>query len=99
MPYDEAIPEDPLELVGISVPATADSMREMAYTFAEEFALMGYDAARLMKMFRGPRYAGAHRAHQVLGDDEVRRIVEECVSAFGGIRVVVRDAAREENGS
>lgn len=87
--------EDPLELVGVSLPGDSDSVREMAYTFAEEFAAMGFGEERLRKLFRTPRYAGAHRAWQVLGDEEVCRIVAESVAVYGGVRFVVRDASEE----
>ena len=94
MPYDEPRADDPMELVGVALPADAEALAEMAYTFAEEYAVLGWGEERLLKLFRTPHYAGAHQAWRALGDDEIRRIVHETVTAFGGVRFVVRDPAR-----
>ncbi len=91
MPYDEADPTDPTMLVGVEAPATEDTSIDMAYAFAEEFALMGHDAAYILGLFRRPFYAGAYDAYRRLGDTTVQHIVEECVNAFGRIRFTVRD--------
>ena len=98
MPYNDPDPTDPSILIGVSLPTDADATTDMAYVFAEEFARMGYDAERLMGLFRNPFYGGAHAAYRRLGDGIVRRIVEECVEAWGSLRVVAQDsgAADEE---
>ncbi len=83
-------PDDPMELVGVSLPADEESIKEMAYTFAEEFAQLGYGEQRLLKIFRSPSYAAAHQAWLALGEDEVQRIVKECVAVFGSVRFVVQ---------
>ena len=80
MPYRDPDPTDPSVLVGVAVPADPEAMREMAWVFAEEFARMGYDAARILAVFRSPFYAGAHHAWRTLGEAEVAAIVEECVT-------------------
>jgi hypothetical protein len=84
--------DDPMMLVGVSVPVDRDSVREMAATFAEEFAALGYGEDRLLNLFREPFYSGAHRAYQVLGEVEIRRIVREARGFWGGHRVTIRDA-------
>ena len=81
MPYGEPDPSDPNLLVGVVVPAEAETMREMVYVFAEEFARMGYDEVRLLRVFRNPFYAGAHQAYRALGEQAVSQIVRECVRA------------------
>ncbi len=86
--------DDPMELVGVALPADEAAVREMAYTFAEEFAQLGYGEERLLKLFRSPSYAAVHQAWLALGDDEVRRIVAECVGVFGSVRFVVRGPRR-----
>lgn len=96
MPYDEPHPEDPHELLGVSVPGDAESMREMAYTFAEEFAALGFDEERLLGIFRLPGYAGAHRAYRALGESEIQGIVRESLELWGRCRVVVRETASED---
>ncbi len=92
MPYDDPGPDDPNLLVGVILPAGEDSVSEMAYAFAEEFAALGFDEERLMTLFRRPFYAGAHRAFEALGEGRIREIVTECVEVWGRFRVVVRDA-------
>ena len=83
MPYGDPDPTDPNVLVGVALPAGVDAVRDMAYVFAEEFARLGFDAARLLRLFRNPFYAGAHRAYLALGEPEVRAIAEECVRVWG----------------
>ena len=90
MPYDEADEHDPLELVAVELPAEAESPREMAYVFAEEFARMGYDAERILALFRNPFYAGANGAHRALGDEATRAIIKECLAVWGRVRLVDR---------
>jgi hypothetical protein len=90
MPYDDPDPADPSVLVGVSLTVSEDATADMAYVFAEEFARMGYDAERLIRLFRNPFYAGAHDAYRRLGDDAVRAIVAECVAVWGGVRFVDR---------
>jgi len=84
--------DDPMMLVGVPVPVDRDSVREMAATFADEFAAMGYGEHRLLTLFREPFYTGAHRAFQVLGEIEIRRIVSEARAFWGGHRVTIQDA-------
>ena len=83
MPYNDADPSDPQVLVGVVLPAGAETAREMAYVFAEEFARLGFDGARILKIFRSPFYAGAHHVYEALGEPEVAAIVEECVGVWG----------------
>jgi hypothetical protein len=83
MPYREPDPSDPNVLIGVGVAADAGSTRDMAWVFAEEFARLGYDARRILGLFRTPFYAGAHRAWRALGETEVAAIVEECVAVWG----------------
>lgn len=98
MPYNDPDPTDPSVLIGVGLTVDAEATTDMAYVFAEEFARMGYDADRLMRLFRNPFYAGAHDAYRRLGEAEVRRIAEECVGAWGSLRFVAQDsdAADEE---
>ena len=83
MPWDEPDPTDPSVLVGVELPASVEATREMAWVFAEEFARLGFDAARILRLFRSPFYAGAHQALRALGEPEVGAIVEECVRVWG----------------
>ncbi len=85
MPYDDPDPHDPMELVGVSLPADAGSTREMACVFADEFARMGYDRERILRIFRQPHYAGAHAAWRRLGEEEILNIISESVAVWGRI--------------
>ena len=91
MPYHEPDPSDPNVLVGVSLPGDEETTREMAFAFAEEFALLGFDEERLLSVFRRPDYQGAYKAYLLLGEEEIRRIVSEAASVFGRFRVVVHD--------
>jgi hypothetical protein len=96
MPYADPDPGDPHLLVGVSLPGEEASTREMAEAFADEFAQMGFDRDRLLRLFSNPFYAGAHAARQLLGDAEITRIVEESLRAYGGRACAVRDADDDE---
>jgi hypothetical protein len=96
MPYDDPEPGDPHVLVGVSLPAGAAATREMATAFADEFAQMGFDRDRLLRLFSNPFYAGAHAARQLLGDAEITRIVEDSLRVYGGRVCVVLDAAADD---
>jgi hypothetical protein len=92
MPYDDPEPDDPHLLVGVSLPGDEASTREMAAAFADEFAQMGFDRERLLKLFTNPFYAGASAARQLLGDAEITRIVVESLRVYGNRTYVVLDA-------
>ena len=96
MPYNDPDPADPSILVGVRLSVDVDATTDMAYVFAEEFARMGYDAERLMRLFRDPFYAGAHDAYRTLGDAEIRRIVEACVEVWGSHRFVDQDSGHAD---
>ena len=86
MPYDEPDATDPLHLVGVELPADEDAHRIAASVFAEEFARMGFDEARIMFLFESPFYAGAHRAYRTLGHETVRALVREQSEFWGHVR-------------
>lgn len=75
--------DDPMELVGVELPAGEEAMREMAYVLGEEFARLGFDEKRLLRLFKNPFYAGPHRALRVLGERAVEEIMAECVGIWG----------------
>jgi hypothetical protein len=96
MPYDDPEPDDPHLLMGVSLPGDEAATREMAEAFADEFAQMGFDRDRLLRLFSNPFYAGAHAARQLLGDAEITRIVVESLRAYGGRACAVLDADDDE---
>ncbi len=91
MPYGDPDPQDPSMLVGVSVTLDCEAVREMAYAFAEEYSLLGYDEKRLLALFHEPSYTGPHRALSILGEEEIRSIVAESVECWGRVRVIVRE--------
>ncbi len=91
MPYDEPDATDPNMLVGVELPGTEESTRDMAYVFAEEFARLGFEKRRLMSLFKTPFYAGAHRAYLELGEAEIEKIADECLAIWGRVKFVDAD--------
>jgi hypothetical protein len=98
MPYDDVDPDDPNMLVGVALPGDAQSMKQMAETFADEFAMLGFDEDRLIALFRHPFYAGVHQALEVLGEETIREIIRESVGFWSKCRVHVRDSPGRARG-
>jgi len=73
--------EDPLEIVGVVLDRPIDDrgLDDMARTFVEEYALMGWPPKRILDMFRRPFYAGAHGAYERLGEEHIKTLIEETV--------------------
>ena len=85
MPYDDPDATDPMTLHGVVIETDGDgAMREMAECFAEEFIRSGFDADRILKMFRTEGYAGPFLAYQTLGEDAIKRIIDEVLRRWGG---------------
>jgi hypothetical protein len=97
--HKDAEADDPMELVGVVVPADAEAERDMAYVFAEEFIRMGYDGKQLLALFKTPSYAGPYRAYRALGEAAIHRIIEECLNAWGRTTIRVQDVQNVLNGS
>jgi hypothetical protein len=91
VPYKDPDPSDPNVLVGVVLPAESETMQDMAYSFAEEFARMGYDTDGLLRVFQNPFYAGAHQAYRALGAEAIRKIIAECLAAWGGVKFSILD--------
>ena len=93
MPYDDPDVDDPQELIGVELPGDEAVTREMAAAFAEEFAQLGFTRAQILALYRKAEYAGAHQAWQLLGEDEVARLVDESLAVWGRFRCTVTDAS------
>ena len=63
-------PEDPLELVGVQMTEGPDeqAMEDMAWCFIEEYARMGWDGERILKLFRNQFYRGPNQILRAKGD-------------------------------
>ncbi|MBI2912065.1 MAG: hypothetical protein HYY05_07970 [Chloroflexi bacterium] len=72
-----------MELIGVALPAQDESsVREMAECFVEEFVRMGFPPGRVLALFRSPRYAAAHTALRILGEDTIRAMIENFERAW-----------------
>ena len=70
--------DDPMELVGMVIPADDDTMlEELGRTFADEFLRMGYPAHAIVALFRDPFYRAPHALFVKKGATFVRDMVEE----------------------
>lgn len=97
MPFKDPDPTDPNMLVGVVLTADAEATRDMAYVFAEEFARLGYSREQLLWLFKNPFYGGAHGAYRSLGEDETLSIIDECITAWGGVKVTIQDVQTSES--
>jgi hypothetical protein len=91
MPHKNTEADDPLELIGVVLPADLESTRDMAYVFAEEFARMGYDREHLFTLFKNPFYGGAYGAYRALGEPAILAIIDECMAAWGEVSYAISD--------
>ena len=90
MPKHEVDPEDPMELVGVELPAgSEEGLREMALTFAEEFIRSGFSEEQILGLFKSPFYQGPYLAWRAKGEAYVNGIIQEArqmwrpVKSFG----------------
>jgi len=82
MPKDEFVDEDPMELVGMVMPGEPGMLEAMAVAFVEEYALLGWDEARLMTLFANPLFVATHRIYRQKGEDYVRALIRETCAKF-----------------
>lgn len=74
-------PEDPLELVGVQMREGPDekALEEMALCFIEEYARMGWDGERILKLFRNSFYRGPNQILRARGEEFVRERIEKII--------------------
>lgn len=79
MAEKEFDPDDPMALTGavmaLSGPEAESAEREMAATFVEEFALLGYGDDALLALFKDPFYGFPHRVYRARGEAWVRELI------------------------
>ncbi|MFQ5751285.1 MAG: hypothetical protein ACE5HI_04745 [bacterium] len=97
MPYHDPDPTDPNLLVGVELPATAESTLDMASVFAEEYVRMGFDKEQILRIFKRSFYAGAHRAFLELGHEKIEEIVDECLLIWGHSRLAENEVGVKRN--
>jgi hypothetical protein len=71
--------EDPLELVGVQMKEGPDeqALEEMAWCFIEEYARMGWNGERILKLFRNPFYRGPNQILRAKGEEFIREHIEK----------------------
>jgi hypothetical protein len=83
MPDDKATGSE----ATLGTPGDPASVHETAYSFAEEFARMGHDGPKILRMFQNPFYAGANDAYRRLGHTAAADIIDRCLAGTGRARV------------
>ena len=73
-----AEPDDPMALVGVAMESDPDdqALTEMAQSFVEEFARMGWSGEQILRMFRSPHFRGPHNILRKKGEAFVRGLTE-----------------------
>lgn len=82
MPLLEPDGTDPMELVGVELPAGVEAVEEMVRAYAVEYRRLGFERARILATFRMPWYAAAHGAWKSLGEARVAELVDEALEPF-----------------
>ena len=75
--------DDPLELVGMRFPirSETDADQHFAVCLVEEFALAGFTASEVARLFESEAYVAPHAVLRRRGPDFVRAAIEQ---VFGG---------------
>lgn len=76
----EFIPQEPMELVAMGVPATDDAF--MAECLVEEYLLMGWNERQLMGLFSRPFFGATHRIYRERGEEYVRALIQRVGAAW-----------------
>ena len=92
MPYDDPDPADPMTLHGVLLdadePPPREAIREMAACFVDEYARLGFDRERILRMFTTKGYAGPNMAYERLGETEVCGLVDDVLARWGPMKKV-----------
>ena len=90
MPYDDPDPTDPMTLHGVVLdadePPPLEAVREMAECFVEEYARLGFDRGRILRIFANPGYAGPNMAYEMLGEKDVFKLVDDVLARWGPMK-------------
>jgi len=82
-------PDDPLALVGVTVPTDDGGLDEMARCLIEEYLREGWEEDRLLALFRNPFYRTPHIIYRARGEGFVRQLIEEVRARWAGWRAVL----------
>ena len=88
MPYGEPDDTDPMMLNGVVLEngeaPPLEAVREMVECFIDEYARLGFDANRILHMFRTKGYAGPYMATEILGEKAIQELVDMVLARWGG---------------
>ncbi len=79
----QADPDDPMELVGVECDGDPDFMLEC---IVEEYARMGWEPERILRLFASPHYPMLHNFWRARGSEAIRRKVEATSRRCGVFR-------------
>ena len=100
MPYGDPDDTDPMMLNGVLLEngesPPLDAVRDMAECFIDEYARLGFDSNRILRMFRTKGYAGPYMATEMLGENAIHELVELVLARWGGRRDGATVRRREE---
>ncbi len=100
MPYSEPDDTDPMMLNGVLLEdgesPPLEAVREMAECFVDEYARLGFDANRILHMFRTKGYAGPYMATEILGEKAIHDLVDLVLARRGGRRAGATAQPREK---
>lgn len=83
MPKDEFDFEDPMELNGVGIVSSEDTIEAMTECFVEEFIRLGHNHKQILALFRNPHYIGMNMALQNRGEPFVREVIAEVFARRG----------------
>lgn len=77
MPYGDPDITDPMTLNAVALEVDDPAcVRNMAECFVEEYVRLGFDAPRIVELFRGAEYAGPGLAYRTLGEPAILQLIE-----------------------
>jgi len=87
--HKHAEAEDPFEATAMFIenPPGYDGIAAMARAFVEEYAMMGWPRDRIMRLFREPRYAGAHAVYHQRGEAFITSLLDDVLCTGAGEEV------------
>lgn len=74
-------PDDPMELVGVTLPG--GSIEEMAECLVEEYIRDGWDDENLLHLFRDPFYRATHQVYREKGEEYILALISGLREKWG----------------
>jgi hypothetical protein len=76
-------PDDPLEMIGVPYPSDPEVDRYTAQCIVEEYALIGFAADDVRRLFMSPNYAALYSLFLRYGDEFVDESIATVFTAKG----------------